>query len=76
MPSSSPAPHSLKMQAFGRARTDGVAEVSAGRGVRLRAEQLGGVEHLRGHGILEADNNWGERALKPVVMACSSARFR
>ena len=23
------------------------------------------------HGILEADNNWGERALKPVVMACS-----
>ena len=22
-------------------------------------------------GILEADNNWGERALKPVVMACS-----
>ena len=48
MPSSSPAPHSLKMQAFGRARTDGVAEVSAGRGVRLRAEQLGGVEHLRG----------------------------
>ncbi len=52
----------------GRASHQRLAEVPAGPGHRLRAEQLGGVGRYLEQGYLAIDNNLSERTLRAVAL--------
>jgi transposase len=50
-------------------RAHAATEVAPLTGLRVHDEQLGRVDGVLEHGMLEADNNTSERAMRPVAVS-------